>query len=172
MDYRPQWLDLKWNTNCPERNFPTKLPEFLFEWKAQTRTGNLFENLCRYKKTVPQLLIRWSLQKDFITIPKSSKPERIQENADIFDFTISAEDMKTLVGFIKITAITDNRRPFSSSKLVARSRGIADSSRKYVITLVSELYGPGKFYSLLMNPGVATKGMLGIFIECKHDAIL
>ncbi|KAL9975460.1 hypothetical protein ACROYT_G012621 [Oculina patagonica] len=50
----------------------------------------------RYKKTVPQLLIRWSVQKDYITIPKSTKPERIQENADIFDFTISDEDMKTL----------------------------------------------------------------------------
>lgn len=56
----------------------------------------LMEMANRYKKTVPQLLIRWSFQKDYITIPKSSKPERIQENADIFDFTISDEDMKTL----------------------------------------------------------------------------
>ncbi|KAL9975468.1 hypothetical protein ACROYT_G012629 [Oculina patagonica] len=56
----------------------------------------LVEMASRYKKTVPQLLIRWSVQKDYITIPKSTKPERIQENADIFDFTISDEDMKTL----------------------------------------------------------------------------
>lgn len=56
----------------------------------------LMEMASRYKKTVPQLLIRWSVQKNFITIPKSSKPERIQENADIFNFTISDEDMKTL----------------------------------------------------------------------------
>ena len=79
--------------------FSTKIPQFLCKWKAQTCTGTLFENRCRYKKTVPQLLIRWSFQKDYITIPKSSKPERIQENANIFDFTISDEDMKTLVGF-------------------------------------------------------------------------
>ena len=51
----------------------------------------------RYNKTIPQVLIRWSVQKNYITIPKSSKQERILENGDIFDFTISEEDMKTLV---------------------------------------------------------------------------
>ncbi|KAJ7337194.1 hypothetical protein OS493_010051 [Desmophyllum pertusum] len=56
----------------------------------------LVEMASRYKKTVPQLLIRWSFQKGYITIPKSSKPERILENADIFNFTISDEDMKAL----------------------------------------------------------------------------
>ena len=73
------------------------ISEFLSKWKAET-----LQIRCRYKKTVPQLLIRWSVQKNFITIPKSSKPERIQENADIFNFTISDEDMKTLVSFIKL----------------------------------------------------------------------
>ena len=56
-----------------------------------------FFTLDRYNKSVPQLLIRWSVQKNYITIPKSSKPERIQENADVFDFSISDDDMKTLV---------------------------------------------------------------------------
>lgn len=42
-------------------------------------------------------MIRWSFQKDYITIPKSSNPERIKENSDIFDFVISDEDMKELV---------------------------------------------------------------------------
>ena len=57
----------------------------------------VFFTLYRYNKSVPQLLIRWSVQKNYITIPKSSKPERIQENADVFDFSISDDDMKTLV---------------------------------------------------------------------------
>lgn len=56
-----------------------------------------FFTLDRYNKSVSQLLIRWSVQKNYITIPKSSKPERIQENADVFDFSISDDDMKTLV---------------------------------------------------------------------------
>lgn len=56
----------------------------------------LIEMASRYNKTIPQVLIRWSVQKNYITIPKSSKQERILENGDIFDFTISEEDMKTL----------------------------------------------------------------------------
>ena len=108
MDYRPQWFDLKWNTKLSRKELPNQNSGISF----QTRAGTLFENRCRYKKTVPQLLIRWSFQKDYITIPKSSKPERIQEYADIFDFTISDEDMKTLVGFMKMTVITENRHPY------------------------------------------------------------
>lgn len=56
----------------------------------------LVEMASRYQKTIPQLLIRWSVQKNYITIPKSSKQERILENADIFDFAIGEEDMKSL----------------------------------------------------------------------------
>ena len=37
-------------------------------------------------------------RKSYITIPKSSKPERIQQNANVFYFSISKDDMKTLVG--------------------------------------------------------------------------
>ena len=51
----------------------------------------------RYKKTVPQLLIRWSVQKHYITIPKSTQKDRIIENVDVFDFVITEEDMKVLV---------------------------------------------------------------------------
>jgi len=62
----------------------------------------LIEMASRYKKTVPQLLIRWSVQKNYITIPKSTKPERILENANVFDFTISDKEMRTLVGLLHL----------------------------------------------------------------------
>ena len=41
------------------------------------------------------------LQKGVVTIPKSSKKERIEANADIFDFELSAEDMALLDGMDK-----------------------------------------------------------------------
>lgn len=47
----------------------------------------------RYGRTTAQILIRYSLQKGFVTIPKSSKLHRIDENANVFDFSLSKEDM-------------------------------------------------------------------------------
>lgn len=51
-----------------------------------------------YGKTIAQIALRWDLQKGVITIPKSSKKERIIANAAIFDFELSPDDMKLLDG--------------------------------------------------------------------------
>ena len=50
----------------------------------------------KYNKSTAQILIRWVLQKGQITIPKSSRKEKIKENIDVFDFTISPGDMDLL----------------------------------------------------------------------------
>jgi diketogulonate reductase-like aldo/keto reductase len=50
----------------------------------------------RLDKSVAQVLIRWSVQRGFITIPKSTKPERILENGRVFDFELSPDDMAVL----------------------------------------------------------------------------
>jgi methylglyoxal/glyoxal reductase len=52
----------------------------------------------KYGKTPAQLVLRWDLQHGVVTIPKSVTPSRIEENADIFDFEISPEDMARLDG--------------------------------------------------------------------------
>ncbi|KAK3082668.1 hypothetical protein FSP39_002245 [Pinctada imbricata] len=54
----------------------------------------------KYNKTPAQVMIRWSVQKGFITIPKSANLDRIIENADVFDWSIGEEDMTTLVSTI------------------------------------------------------------------------
>jgi methylglyoxal/glyoxal reductase len=51
------------------------------------------------QRTPAQILLRWSLQKRFITIPKSAKRERIIENAAIFDFALGDDHMATLDRF-------------------------------------------------------------------------
>jgi methylglyoxal/glyoxal reductase len=43
-----------------------------------------------------RVLIRWALQKGFVVLPKSTKPERIAANADVYDFTLTTDDMATL----------------------------------------------------------------------------
>lgn len=50
----------------------------------------------KYGKTEAQILVRWCLQHDALPLPKSVAPARIRENADIFDFVISDEDMAAL----------------------------------------------------------------------------
>jgi diketogulonate reductase-like aldo/keto reductase len=50
----------------------------------------------KYQKSIPQIVLRYDLQKGVITIPKSSKKERIIANADIFDFAISEEDINAM----------------------------------------------------------------------------
>ncbi|WP_276389099.1 aldo/keto reductase [Eudoraea chungangensis] len=50
----------------------------------------------KYNKSIAQIVLRWDLQKGVITIPKSSKKERIISNADIFNFQLNSEDMDKL----------------------------------------------------------------------------
>lgn len=52
-----------------------------------------------YSKTPAQVLIRWGLQKGAVVIPKSSRKDRIRENANVFNFTISPEEMDLLDSF-------------------------------------------------------------------------
>ncbi|MER2047957.1 MAG: aldo/keto reductase [Solibacillus sp.] len=52
----------------------------------------------KYNKTVSQVILRWDLQNGVVTIPKSTKEHRIVENADIFDFELSNEDMELING--------------------------------------------------------------------------
>lgn len=55
-------------------------------------------------KTAAQVILRWHLQTGVITIPKSVTPSRIEENFDVFDFELTAEDME------KMTALDRNLR--------------------------------------------------------------
>jgi len=50
----------------------------------------------KYHKTPAQILLRWAVQLGVSTIPKSASPQRIKENFNIFDFTISMEDMEVI----------------------------------------------------------------------------
>ena len=50
----------------------------------------------KYGKTPAQIALRWALQMEFVSIPKSSQKSRIIENANIFDFELNEVDMKGL----------------------------------------------------------------------------
>ncbi|MFJ8235784.1 aldo/keto reductase [Ureibacillus sp. NPDC094379] len=58
----------------------------------------------KHHKSVAQIILRWDLQNGVVTIPKSTKEHRIIENADIFDFELTREEME------RIDALNQNHR--------------------------------------------------------------
>lgn len=58
----------------------------------------LQEIAANHNKTAAQVILRWELQHGIVIIPKSTRPERQKENADIFDFSLTDEEMKKIDG--------------------------------------------------------------------------
>jgi 2,5-diketo-D-gluconate reductase A len=50
----------------------------------------------RYGRTVGQVVLRWHMELGLVTVPKTSHPQRMAENLDIFDFRLEPEDVATL----------------------------------------------------------------------------
>lgn len=61
----------------------------------------------KHKKSPAQVLLRFTIQRGLIAIPKSTNPKRIKENIDIFDFALDEEDVKALSELNKDTRIID-----------------------------------------------------------------
>ncbi|XP_018525310.1 aldo-keto reductase family 1 member A1-B isoform X2 [Lates calcarifer] len=55
----------------------------------------------KYKKTPAQIILRWQTQRGVVTIPKSVTESRIKENIQVFDFTLEAEEMKSITALNK-----------------------------------------------------------------------
>jgi diketogulonate reductase-like aldo/keto reductase len=52
----------------------------------------------KYGKSIGQICLKWSLQMGWLPLPKSANPMRIKENAEIFDFELTADDMNIIAG--------------------------------------------------------------------------
>ncbi|KAH8601142.1 NADP-dependent oxidoreductase domain-containing protein [Bisporella sp. PMI_857] len=80
---------------CQKRNI---IAEAYSPLVRNTRSNDpLLQPLAKkHGKTPTQILLRWSLQKGFVPLPKSVTPQRIEENADLYDFELSKEDIKSL----------------------------------------------------------------------------
>jgi diketogulonate reductase-like aldo/keto reductase len=92
---------------CREKNI---LPEAY----SPLGTGKIFEvpkirELAeKYRRSAAQVCIRWSLQRGYLPLPKSLTPERIRENAQVFDFDLSPEDVKALAELKGIVGYSQN----------------------------------------------------------------
>lgn len=90
-------------TQEPLREYCAANDIAITSWSPLAR-GRLLEDQVLAKiaathgKTIAQIVIRWHLQSDLIVIPKSVTPSRIKENAQVFDFSLTQEEMKMIDG--------------------------------------------------------------------------
>ncbi|MCD0489942.1 aldo/keto reductase [Pedobacter sp. MC2016-14] len=62
----------------------------IFTNEALARIG------AKYEKSVAQVILRWLIQRGVVAIPKSARKERMMENINIFDFSLSEQDMEEI----------------------------------------------------------------------------
>lgn len=66
----------------------------------------------KHGKSVAQVILRWQIQRGVATIPKSVRRERMEENFDVFDFALDAEDMAAIAALdTKTSLFFDHRDP-------------------------------------------------------------
>lgn len=66
----------------------------LSQGKSDLLTNSVLAEIAsKYQKTVAQVVLRWHIERGTIVIPKSSNKHRIQENSEIFDFSLSKEEL-------------------------------------------------------------------------------
>ena len=66
----------------------------------------------KYGKSAAQVALRWNVQRGVVVIPKSVKAERMAQNFDIWNFTLSAEDMAEIAKLdIGHSEIVDHNNP-------------------------------------------------------------
>jgi diketogulonate reductase-like aldo/keto reductase len=56
----------------------------------------LIEIAARHGKDPAQVVVRWHIQHEVVVIPKSARHDRVVSNADVFDFELSADEMRTV----------------------------------------------------------------------------
>lgn len=88
----------------------TEAQKFLQENNVQIQSwgpfaegkNNIFQNEIlvvignKHNKSVAQVVLRWLIQRGVVAIPKSVRKERMEENFNIFDFELSADDMQMI----------------------------------------------------------------------------
>jgi Aldo/keto reductases, related to diketogulonate reductase len=93
--------------------------------------NNLFQNEtlqtigAKYNKSVAQVILRWQTQRGIVCIPKSVKKERMEQNFNIFDFSLSVEDMAEIAKLDTGTSsFFDHRNPAAVERLVNLIRNV------------------------------------------------
>ncbi len=104
VDVKPMVNQLECNTLSQQKEIEPVLAEFgtkMMAWYplGGQGTGDIVKSEllatigAKYNKTAAQVALRWLTQRGIVAIPKSSHKERMVQNIDIFDFTLTDDDM-------------------------------------------------------------------------------
>jgi len=95
VEYHPHLQQKDLHAYCREHGIQLQAWSPLMQGKA-FEEPLLIELGEKYGRTPAQIVLRWDLQNEVVTIPKSVKESRIIENANVFDFELSEEDMERI----------------------------------------------------------------------------
>ncbi|MGH0423338.1 aldo/keto reductase [Bacillus pretiosus] len=103
VEYHPRLTQKELQAFCKEQGIQMEAWSPLMQGQLLDNE-TLQEIADKYDKTTAQIILRWDLQNEVVTIPKSTKAHRIIANADIFNFELTKEDME------KIDVLNENHR--------------------------------------------------------------
>lgn len=102
-EFHPKLVQQNMLDYCAERNIQYEGWSPLM--RGQILDNEILKNIAeKYQKSTAQVVLRWDLQKGVITIPKSVHENRIKQNADIFDFELTKDEVQ------RIDALDNNER--------------------------------------------------------------
>ena len=79
----------------------------------------------KYGKSVAQVVLRWLLQRGIVCIPKSVKKERMEQNMDVFDFSLAEEDMAQIAALdTGVSCFFNHRDPAVVENLAGLVRNV------------------------------------------------
>ena len=103
VEYHPKLSQTELHSFCQQHNIQLEAWSPLMQGQL-LEDSKLKEIANVHGKSVAQIILRWDLQNGVVTIPKSTKEQRIIENSSIFDFELSATEME------QIAELNENKR--------------------------------------------------------------
>ena len=95
VEYHPYLVQPALKSFCKSKNIKLQAWSPLMQGGIM-KVQELMEMGKKYGKNAAQIVLRWNLQSNVLTIPKSANHDRIKSNADIFDFELSDADMQAI----------------------------------------------------------------------------
>lgn len=84
---------------CREKGIAVQAYSSLLQMLPKiTENDLLLELCCKYKKTIPQLVLRWDIQQNIAPVFRTYNPKHLAETADVYNFEISSEDINRISG--------------------------------------------------------------------------